>query len=179
MSEDQYKKLIKNKVKNATFNQLKALQNTHSKVREIKYEALGIQQYMLSSEFSNKEVSLLINLRSYSVRGIRMNFSSWCKSNLGCPLGCRMEDSREIQDDQEHLLQCKPILEKLTLEELYNINNLSYKDISKDVKHQKQSVKLFSKALEIRKQLLEIEIPASGPSQDAASNPGSNRGPVR
>ena len=70
--------------------------------------------------FSSEEVKKLAALRSHTTRGIKKNFSSWYRPNLACVLGCSDED------DQPHLLHCKPLLAKLDPEQRDLIGGIEY-----------------------------------------------------
>ena len=75
MSLTAYKDHIKSRIREAAFKNLTTIQATHEKVRDIKYDKLEIQAYMLSPSF--EEVETLAALRSHSIRGIKKKFSSW------------------------------------------------------------------------------------------------------
>ena len=77
MSSSSYKDHIKARIREAAFNHLTNIQATHEKVRDIKYDKLEVQAYMLSPSFSSEEVEKLAALRSHFIRGIKKNFSSW------------------------------------------------------------------------------------------------------
>ena len=64
MSKQAYKQKIKEKIKAAALQYLREQQQKHSKVKEIQYIKLSIQNYILSPLFSNEEVNLLFALRS-------------------------------------------------------------------------------------------------------------------
>ena len=170
MGEMEYKSHIKKHIKKAAFGCLKKIQEPHTKVNHIKYESLTIQPYMTSHELKNHEVTLLTALRSHTVRGIRMNFSSWYKPNLLCPLNCRQQDS------QSHLLSCETLLTELTQDQLKLILELSYEDLYHGTERQKLAVTGFTWLLDIRERLLEAASPASGATLVATSSPGRNRG---
>ena len=98
MNEDQYKSYLKKHVKLTAFNYLRKIQEPHTKVNQIHYTNLTIQPYMTSKEFQNHEVKLLTALRSHTLRGIKMNFSSWYKPNLLCPLNCQNNQQEQKED---------------------------------------------------------------------------------
>ena len=77
--EDDFKSFVRNKIKEAAFEELKRKQMSHSKVNEITYEKLEKQPYLTSALFSNDDVEILSNLRSHTTRGIRSNFSQLYK----------------------------------------------------------------------------------------------------
>ena len=89
--------MIKKKVKQRVFENLKTIQQSHSKVREICYETFKIQDYMNSQKITNHEVTLLFALRSKSVRSVATNFGQ----QKDCSLGC------QSQETQEHWIVCR------------------------------------------------------------------------
>ena len=69
--------------------------------------------------------------------------------NLECSIdGCPVDI-----EDQKHLLQCKPLLEKLIL--MTNLKNASYSDIFACVKKQKTITDVFIKLIDIRNKILD------------------------
>ena len=78
-----------------------------------------------------------------------MNFSSWYKPNLLCPLNCRQQDS------QSHLLSCETLLTELTQDQMKLIQELSYEDLYHGTERQKLAVIGFTWLLDIRERLLE------------------------
>ena len=72
--ESVYKKIIKQLVRNATFESLVNIQQSHTKVKHIKYEQLKCEKYLTSGMFSNEEITILSSLRSHTLRTIRCNF---------------------------------------------------------------------------------------------------------
>ena len=106
MTKTQFKKHIKEKVKNVTLDELKDIQKEHSKVRDIHYSKLDIQEYLKNSQFSNDESELLFALRSHTKRGVKGNFSSFYKNNMSCPLNCH--ETKPV-DSQIHMLNCERI----------------------------------------------------------------------
>ena len=104
MSKLAYKQKIKGKIKAAALQYLREQKQKHSKVKEIEYKKLSIQNYILSPLFSNEEVNLLYALRSRGT-DCKANFKNkYLHSNLLCPL-CQGEI-----EDQQHLVKCKKLL---------------------------------------------------------------------
>ena len=163
-----YKDHIKARIREAAFKHLTTIQATHEKVRDISYEKLEIQAYMISPLFTREEVENLAALRSHSVRGIKKNFSSWYKPNLVCPLGCLVED------DQSHLRHCGPLLAELSTIQKEAVHHTQYQDIYGSLEQQKAAIVAFSWLLDARERLLKAAKPASGSSLDAAPSPGGN-----
>ena len=97
MTEDTFKNRVKTLVEKAAFEQMNAIKESHSKVRENTYNCLEAQKYILSSHLSYKEKSILLSLRSNTTRGVKNNFSSWYAQNLSCPFSCKnIDDQRHI-----------------------------------------------------------------------------------
>ena len=78
-------------------------------------------------------------------------------------------------DDQRHLLQCAPIIARLSTEQQILTHTVKYEDIYGCLEHQKAVVNVFSWLLEARERLLGAATPASGVSLDASPE-GVNRG---
>ena len=76
--------------------------------------------------------------------------------------------------DQQHLLQCVPILVKLSSSDLKTLNNVKITDIYGTIQQQKSVVSIIARLLEIRNNILEsqqsfsVVTPASGTSLDTA-----------
>ena len=84
-SRYEFKKLIKPKVRSSLFVELERVKQGHSKVKNIIHTQTKYpQNYLTDSKFSNKETSLLFNLRSQCVNEFRSNFyisqCQFCKS---------------------------------------------------------------------------------------------------
>ena len=81
--------------------------------------------YISDRSMSNSMVETLVAWRSSMVRGIAQNFAPSSQATA-CPLGCRASDS------QQHLLQCPPLLARLTAAEGEVRNSAEYDDIYRD-----------------------------------------------
>ena len=75
--------------------------NSFSKGRELKYNELKIQNYLLPNQLNIKQCKLLFSLRAQMIP-VRCNYSHSYDS-LTCPV---CEDTAH-QDTQSHILQCK------------------------------------------------------------------------
>ena len=105
LSKRTYKKIIKEKVRVAAFEDLVTRKDSHSKVRDISYKKFKIQQYLSSSKFTIKEKQLLFKLRT-RMFDAKANFSSMYVNNDKCNF-C---ESDKIQT-QRHLLEsCDKII---------------------------------------------------------------------
>ena len=95
---DIFQKKVKAKMRDVALTYLKNLQQTHSKIKDIKYEKLKIQDYLKSPLFSNSETSLLYSLRSRTAETFKANYRNMYGNIVSCPLKCPQEDT------QYHLL---------------------------------------------------------------------------
>ena len=153
-----YKSYIKSKVKGAAFTHLLERQKTHSKVKDIKYEELKIQEYLCSPLFSRKEQSLLFRLRSRTVAGIKADFGNMYGDDKSCPV-CT---PHMHQDTIPELLSCPTIVAELKRTNMFN-DTIFHSDIfTDDCTVQKAATVYFTKVLEIRERLLNQDnIPAA------------------
>ena len=169
MSQVQFKTLIRKNIYLAAFEEYKSLQVQHSKVRDIPYKVLSIQNYLKCRDFSKEDCDLLMAFRSHSVRGIRANFSSKHKENMACPLKC---DPSNPEDNQIHLMSCQSIISRLDGTYIEQVKDIKYSDIYSDIHSQKAAVRYLSSLLEVRRTILEeLQTPTvstSGPSLDTA-----------
>ena len=87
MKKDDFKNHIKLKVRHATFQYLMEVKQNHSKMRNLKYTTLEVQNYLKSPIFKSDNHSTLYALRTRTVRGIRSDFGQMY-ADQSCPLGC-------------------------------------------------------------------------------------------
>ena len=117
-----------------------------SKIENIIYTKLEPQKYLHSSIFSNREIEMLIKLRSRMVE-VKCNFKTKYSNNLVCQIdGCYFEEN------QEHLLSsCKTIITKLK----HKGPASTHEDIfSRNLEKQKNVAKIYIKLLKIRTEIL-------------------------
>ena len=151
MSSRDYKKHIKEKVRAKAFRYLQSIQESHSKIRNIKYSKLEIQPYLCSALFNKENIGMLFSLRSRSVRSIRNDFQEQYKPNLSCPL-C----SKHI-DSLPEILNCVKLkyeVQSLPEQTQHSINQTKYEDIFLDVCKQKQATDTYTTLLKLREKLL-------------------------
>ena len=143
MTKLAYKNYIKNKVRDASFQQLCSMQTKSAKFHNIKYHnMLKPQDYLTSSMFSNSECSLLFNLRATCVNGIREHFSHMFNGMTLCPLKCGDSDNLNT------LLVCPKLTTTTTI--------LKYDDVFGNTEQQLLVTKEYMRLLSIREELLEI-----------------------
>ena len=63
-----FKQIIKRKIRDPAFRNLKDIKNSQSKIRDIVYDNFTIQPYITSFIFTNEMTSVLFNMRSSMTR---------------------------------------------------------------------------------------------------------------
>ena len=77
--KDQYKKEMKHLINIAAFKYFTQLKETHKKIKDLQYEKLSIQPYLVSKVFTKNEKELLYVLRSKCHRS-KFNFKKFNKT---------------------------------------------------------------------------------------------------
>ena len=152
LSKLQLKTHIRKKIGQLVFNDLKLKQDTHSKIRDIKYSQFKIQPYLKSNTFTTEMAGLLFNLRSSMTKNIKQNFSSFYQQNLKCKMNCN--DPNAI-DSQCHLLNCTVLSKLLSEEESIRAKGVKYEDIFGSLKEQREAVVILARILKVREDSME------------------------
>ena len=140
-----YKALIKKEVRESAFMEFKLQQSGHEKGNKTPHENLEKpQKYLLTNKLTNKQISLLFNLRCQSERTFKNNFHRHYTGDLNC-LMCNTE-----LDSQEHLLMCKELKKHIDIN-----HNIKYDHIYGSLQEQIEVTILYSSLLEVREQMLE------------------------
>ena len=74
LGEFDFKAHIEKHIKKAAFSHLIQIQEPHLKLNHTKYYYFKIHPYMISHNFTNKEVFLLTSPRSHTVKSIQTTF---------------------------------------------------------------------------------------------------------
>ena len=102
--KEQFKKVIKDKVKIKSFEYLTKIQATHSKSKNIVYKKLGLQTYLSSdSSLTIKEKSFIFSARARMI-DVKANFKVG-KTNLRCRKCLKEEET------QSHILECPELMD--------------------------------------------------------------------
>ena len=150
MSEYEFKKLIKNQIRQHTFTELLNSQLKHKKGSDIKYTNLCEPQgYLTDQMFNNKLCSLLFNLRCNTVSNIKDNFHRLYNDDLNCPI-CKVE-----VDTQQHMLSCSILLNNLDEAQKKLHETTCYEDIYSNTQNQFKITTLFHTLLKIRQKMLD------------------------
>ena len=68
MSKESFKNLVGDKCKKAAFNHLMKMKDSHSKLKDLKYDDLCLQPYFYDGSFSSNDARLLFLFRTRMVR---------------------------------------------------------------------------------------------------------------
>ena len=95
MDTKSYKTLIKSRVRDYSYIELKELQAGHEKGNKMDHEDLQKpQEYLQTNKLTNKQASLLFHLRGQSINGIRDSFHKQYNRDLQCRLCMSKIDSQ-------------------------------------------------------------------------------------
>ena len=146
MSRYQLKQMVKKSARAAAFKYLMKMKAEKSKLDDMQYDSFQLQPYLQSPLFTAEQASLLLALRTRTVRGIRSDFGEMFPEK-GCPLpGC------EEQDSLQHLQDCVVLRDLVPEKE----GEARYKLVfSKDLQEQKEATDLYHQLLEARQIILE------------------------
>ena len=157
MPKLRFKKIVRTKVLQAAFKNLQALKQSHSKMDNIKYDRFEIWSYMSSPLFRYDDVTLLLGLRTRTVRVIRNDFGG-LYTDKSCPLGCGETDTLP------NILKCK-VLKQHHVSIDISSSDIRYEDIfSSDILKQKQVTELYRQLLDIRNKIIDSQpVATTGP----------------
>ena len=161
MPKEMLRKIVKEKVLEATFIYLKEKQKSHSKMDMLRYDNFEMSSYLKSPYFNNESASLLLALRTRTVRGIRNDFGGLYQDKM-CPLGCGALDTLQ------NILSCNVIQQHHTSQDITE-GDIKYEDVfSSDIRKQKQAVELYKQLLEIRNNIINSPpVATTGPVHSA------------
>ena len=138
MSKEAFKELVKQKCSKLAFSNLLKLKSSHSKLKNLSYDNLAMQPYLVDGAFTEEDVRLIFLFRTRMI-DVRNNYKNMYTDHR-CPL-CAIEF-----DTQEHLLTCP----KLPVS-----GNILYKDIyGSDTTRMKVTFTALKTALSSREEIL-------------------------
>ena len=153
--KEQYKTEIKQLIQKAAFKYFTDIQSTHKKIKDIQYEALNIQTYLVDKSFSQKERKLLYLLRSHCHKS-KFNFKKLFKNEIFCRFGCS-----EIEDQIHTFTKCLPLN---SISE--NTQKTPYSNIYGSSTEQKQILSVYVKIDNTRCHKLKHLLPGGTRCQD-------------
>ena len=119
LSKSAFQKIVKESVRNAAFNYLIKLKNTHSKIAHISYETLKMQDYLEPSIFSADLAKFTFQCRSRML-AVGENYKNGQNISI-CPV-CIIPSEL---DSQLHLLKCS----KLNINNIVGESSPAYEDL--------------------------------------------------
>ena len=138
MTKQKWKKIVKGAVKVSAFEHLTIEAAKLSKMKDLKYKKLEIQEYLKSPEISKQQKILLFKIRTRMVPNVGYNFGQKVPCKI-CGLA---------QDEQQHFTKC--IFLKLKCPELL-VSDLEYSDFFGDnISKMAELSKIYEKLIRLR-----------------------------
>ena len=162
MSKTHFKNHVKTCVSDAAFKSLRLIQSEHDKVKHIDYRSFKPQSYLTSAIFNCEESSTLFNMRSNTVNGFKMCFSSIYKNDTKCKLGCPAEYSLD------HCFRC------FEIDKILSKTKIPFGAIFEEEVQQKLAVTEFIQRTKVRASLLAV-MASQGQILDTSTSAGAGR----
>ena len=150
IGQTKFKTIVKKLVRNAAFKHLQEKKEKHTKIRNIEYKELKLQNYYESRLFTAEEASILFNLRGQCLNGVKMCAKNNFQNDLLCKLGCQVEDTLS------HVFECPKLKSDISSQFL---------SVFLSVDKQKEAVTAFQQRMATRTSILEADhtsTPAGG-----------------
>ena len=144
MSQDTFRKLVKQAVEKRALSYLNSIAMGHTKSVGLIKTKLERENYFDNPIFSKSEVDLLFALRTRTVRNIKKNFPTQYKNNMTCQL-CLLHVCC-----QEHLLVCPELTKSVNIP-----TDIDYSDIYGNPEKQIKIVRIMRKLLRRREILMQ------------------------
>ena len=148
LKKQNFKKVVKEKIRKIAFKYLIEIKESQSKLTEIEYRDFKTQEYLGCSKLSEEEKSILFKIRTRTVEDIKTNF----RNKFGSDLTCRLCESDSEEESQSHQLTCQSMIREC--DELRMNQTVTYKDFFGNIDAQVAATHLFKKVLDIREKLL-------------------------
>ena len=144
MSKEIFGKNVRQKIEQNVVKYLK--ENSRSKTSQLEIKNISPAKYLTTSQLSTEEVQTLYKLRNRMI-DLKENSKSYHMDNLWCR-SCFL-----FPESQSHLLQCPPIVRKLS--NLVDFKSIDYSMIFGKVENQIKITKVYTLALEARMDIIE------------------------
>ena len=143
----QFKKIVKEKIKQAALKYLIniSISKEHSKMNNLKYDKLSMQEYFCSTNFNKIESQSLFKYRT-RMSNFAANFPNG-RSTIICPI-CEDESTT---DSESHSFICEKMI--ILLPEISK--NSSMDIYSKDIKTMKSGMEALTQILNLRSELFD------------------------
>ena len=141
MKKEDFKRMIKEKAKEACFEKMDKLKDSHSKVKHLCYTRdYKAQDYLISNKVTNKISKLVFNLRSKCVKDFKSNFPNQYSTN-SCPLCGKHEDTQQLA------LTCEVVSQEIMKSELEPVE---YNNLFGSIEDQVKVAQVFLKIIKLR-----------------------------
>ena len=143
LSKRESKIIVRSKMRSSSYIEFECVKQGHSEIKHIPQNDLNkCKPYIKGAKFSNKETSLLFNLRCQCVNKFKVNFYTYscqfCKLHL---------------DTQEHALSCKMFRSHMKKEYLQGLDSVTYNDLFSDASSQHNITRVFTAIINTRELL--------------------------
>ena len=122
LSKEVFREIIKESIKDRALHHLKSVQKSHSKARNIKYDKLEMQSYLMSGG----SMTIQEKCFAFAARTRMLDLNANFKSSLSDSV-CRKFFFEE--ENQKHLLSCQALKDNSLVEDLRQ--NKSYQSYIK------------------------------------------------
>ena len=141
LSVESFRAKVRKSINVAAFKWLLNQKKDKSKVMDIEYKSLKIQEYLVSSNLVTREKKFLFQLRMRMI-DVKINFRN-SHAEISCPL------CEDVEDTQQHVLKC-PFL--VTNQLVMASSGIAYDHIYQDdVQKQSDVTRVFMEFWKIRK----------------------------
>ena len=154
MKKDKFADIVKKACRAAAFRELSDNKESLSKMSNLKYKELSMQDYLKSDVISADKAK---SLYKYRVRNIKVkNNMKSAHADLNCPLPLCSSKPVKSLDDQHHLLHCSDLVD-------YDLATpdgrcCTYQDIFSDsVAKMAAVIDLLDKSMERREKIIQNE----------------------
>ena len=110
--KDKFKKMVKSRIQEVAFQDLLASKEKHSKLKNLQYTGLKMQEYLSHSDISVNQARILFKSRT-RMTNYWNNFRGLVSCQF-CPV-CKNEN---IIDSQEHSLECEVMVKNLKIDKI-------------------------------------------------------------
>ena len=147
MSKTAFKTIVKSKMRQHVLKELNTIKLGHNKVNCIQHSSLKVpQKYLTSNKFTNKQKSLLFNLRCTSQSEFLSNFSS---SNQTIP--CKI--CQGYEDSQEHAILCEKLRDSLPIMNRQLLEQVKYSDLCSNIHDQLRITIVYQLFIDARERI--------------------------
>ena len=140
--KDSFKKMVKMKIRNIAFIAVMKEKKGKSKMKDLSYSELKMQEYLVSNELTRTEKQLLFKIRTRMIN---------TPDNMGQNTLCKL--CHISRDDMSHVLTCFVV--KLASQDLNESESVKISDAYGDVRKQKKLAEVYQKMWRTREKILQ------------------------